>query len=423
MRLTQLLTLLPLVASSYAQATPQVTNQDEIKLLQDVYATDSAPQPTVMARDKRVIRGQAINKQNEGSIGILSDDFDTPNQAGLIDVEGVYKNYITKDGDQDWYYVQTPSDGKMTFFLQVPQADELDYHMTVFKLDNGQLVSPQGSAYPARNNEQVSVLASTGDIYFFAIYNAQGFSDTLSYDFLVTHSTQYDSDEADDNINTSLAESQTRIINRTLDNNFDADLFRIYATNPFSWGVYLKPDPALPAIAELLNEQGVPLAIVNGHAEYDLPAGTYYIRVRQNSFVDIPYAQRGYKLHTYMPDTMQSIDSYSLSDVFFEDTIYLVDNHCVKLRANIKDVFGTPIPFGGLYYSVKQRGNNRFVSGTAQADENGRISKNFLLGYTISLEYDADNIWLYSAYNGVDPLKPLLATTFIHFWTGTYSCS
>lgn len=353
-----------------------------------------------------------------------SDGNDNPNQASFVPLETAQANFLTKDNDQDWYFVQAPDAGKLTFFLQVPNNADLNYNLNIFRLDNGSLVEQQFSSYPAQLGEQIAVEANAGDIYFFVVSTVQGFSTTEPYAFIATHNTDYDAVEPDDNIWQANQESATRIINNSLDNTFDADVYQVSFADDTTFGIYYKPHADLPSQVDVLDSSGMPVAVVTDRNIYNFPAGTYFLRVKQTADAALTPAQRTYKLHTYMPGNLKAITNYSLSGSTFEG-IYKVEDHCIRLSADVYDVHNTPVPFANIPYQVYQQGwdggwPNRIKSGTATADENGKLSHRIGLSWTMSTNYDIDSIYL------LDPSfatpVPLMSDIFIHYWTSRYGC-
>lgn len=355
---------------------------------------------------------------------ILSDGNDTPNEAQFVSLGSAQANHLSKENDQDWYFVQAPAAGKLTFYLQVPNNADLDYNLNIFRLDNGALVEQQFSSYPAQIGEQIAVEATEQAIYLFAVNTVKGFSTTEPYAFIVTHNTEYDTDEPDDNIWQATGETGTRIINNTLDHTFDADVYGVNFSESTIFGIYFKPHADLPSQVEVLNNAGIPIAIVTDRNIYNFPAGTYFLRVKQTADATLTPAQRTYKLHTYLPGNLKSITNYSLAPEQFAG-LYKVEQHCIRLSTHIYDINNTPVPYANIPYQVYLRGwdsgwSNRLLTGTITADENGKLYKAIRLSWTMSTSYDIDNFFLLDPSFPTD--VPLMGTPFIHYWTGSYGC-
>ncbi|ATB39820.1 hypothetical protein CYFUS_005268 [Cystobacter fuscus] len=209
----------------------------------------------------------------------------TPGTAQYLDLNTQVSAPLATPGEQAWYYVYVPANGKVTAFLQTVNNASLDYDLYLYKYNpvDGSLAPQAYSFYAPTHYEQASTSAATGDFYFIMVHAYQGADPVNPYTLAVLYSSLPDVDEPNDNPwqARSAVDGVTAI--RTLDNGFDEDWTRITLTqeNTFAFSLSTAATGAYQLHLFGTNIHGAPLATVNKNtqAAFTLSPGTWYVRV------------------------------------------------------------------------------------------------------------------------------------------------
>ncbi|RFA33517.1 hypothetical protein CAI16_14355 [Virgibacillus dokdonensis] len=242
----------------------------------------------IQGNTRSVLEKSVGVKKNEVKPTKVSDQAtnDSPNNAAAIDIGGVYKDYITEEGQQKWYRFENSMAGKLTVVMQTVQSTSIDYDLHLFKLNEETMTLEEvvTSSYGGGKNEQLSKLTE-GGIYYIAVNSVSGADPNSPFAFLVQHSPSYDQNEPDDNIYQASAYLNNIYLSQTIDNGYDMDwiifqvdeekTFTVNLNNPSSANYQLDIfDPELNALAGLGD---------NTNYSIVFPAGTYLLRVQSTS--------------------------------------------------------------------------------------------------------------------------------------------
>ncbi|WP_077706518.1 pre-peptidase C-terminal domain-containing protein [Virgibacillus dokdonensis] len=131
----------------------------------------------IQGNTRSVLEKSVGVKKNEVKPTKVSDQAtnDSPNNAAAIDIEGVYKDYITEEGQQKWYRFENSMAGKLTVVMQTVQSTSIDYDLHLFKLNEETMTLEEvvTSSYGGGKNEQLSKLTE-GGIYYIAVNSVSG---------------------------------------------------------------------------------------------------------------------------------------------------------------------------------------------------------------------------------------------------------
>lgn len=235
-----------------------------------------------------------INTQNNNSNqSVVRTTGYNPLNAPQIQFDQLYGGYLTAQGQQHLYYLQVPTNGKITEMLEVPAG--LDYDIALYR------INPPGQGYTgiASSNyapglqshfgrEQVSAIVNAGD-YYVLVEAVSGFSTTNPYYLWVVQSTSYSSYEPNDNLFTpsyiNVPVQPNVNIQDNIDNAYDNDFFCLSVAEADKYrldflhtngngtnklGLYQLSGSSLTYIGEINENTGALL---------DISSGTYYIRV------------------------------------------------------------------------------------------------------------------------------------------------
>lgn len=154
----------------------------------------------------------------------------TPGDALFIQLNNLHTQFISAEGEQDWYFTQVESRMKVTPFLQQPDNNEVDYDMKFYKLvqttTSASLELVMESAYPVATGlpEQRSEVLDPG-YYFMQVVPFKGYDASKPYIFGISGVSTYDAGEPNDHVSQSLALGNSFDYNGTLDNAIDSDWF------------------------------------------------------------------------------------------------------------------------------------------------------------------------------------------------------
>ncbi|MEF2294007.1 pre-peptidase C-terminal domain-containing protein [Virgibacillus dokdonensis] len=131
----------------------------------------------IQGNTRSVLEKSVGVKKNEVKPTKVSDQAtnDSPNNAVAIDIGGVYKDYITEEGQQKWYRFENSMAGKLTVVMQTVQSTSIDYDLHLFKLNEETMTLEEvvTSSYGGGKNEQLSKLTE-GGIYYIAVNSVSG---------------------------------------------------------------------------------------------------------------------------------------------------------------------------------------------------------------------------------------------------------
>ncbi|WNG26836.1 hypothetical protein F0U62_24570 [Cystobacter fuscus] len=209
-------------------------------------------------------------------------------QAIPINLETVYSDYVTAVGQEDWYYVYTPSAGKLTALMSPPNDATIDYDLSVFSLNasTGYLENQLDSMYGPGSTEQLSLSASAGGYYFIRVTSYAGSSATAPFYLLATFSPNPDSAEPDDNVTQARAVSGLPTLQRTIDNVYDQDWVAYQVTTQTNLRVRLDGQTAGSTFfLDIFNSNLASMGRGSQGSTYSLSLapGTYYFRVASSS--------------------------------------------------------------------------------------------------------------------------------------------
>jgi hypothetical protein len=209
-------------------------------------------------------------------------------QAIPINLEAVYGDYLTAVGQEDWYYVYTPSAGKLTTLVLPPNDTTIDYDLSVFRLNasTGYLENQLDSMYGPGSTEQLSLSASEGGYYFIRVTAYAGSSATTPFYLLATFSPNPDSAEPDDNVTQARAVSGSPTLQRTIDNVYDQDWVAYQVTSQTNLRVKLDGQTAGSTFfLDIFNSNLGSVGRGSQGSTYmlSLSPGTYYFRIASSS--------------------------------------------------------------------------------------------------------------------------------------------
>ncbi len=346
----------------------------------------------VFAEDNQTTTGSSVTT-TDTSATITEENYinDNPNNAYIIDAGNVYSDTITSQGAQRWYAFSNSSIQKLTIIMQAPNSSNIDYNLFLFKYNEqtNDLDLVADSLYPGSANEQLSTIGQDG-VYFIGVNSVTGFDSNNPFVFEVIPSAQYDSNEPDDDIfQAKPCDSSSVSIEGTIDNDYDQDWSTftttdasvVYAglSNVSSSNSY-KAD-----IIDVVNNQLQLIGTVgtNSTANFVLPSGTHYIRIRTENGYD---AQQKYKF---------DVKPYDLSTILghspdFNYILYKDSNNNLYLNGKSVNVdwtreFQLDYPEGGYLYRsqrVYKRSDSILESakyGSYTSDYTGTINHAFNL--------------------------------------------
>lgn len=236
-----------------------------------------------------------------------------PNSAIYIDLDTVYNDTLTAEGQSNWYYVNVPTAGKLTAYMQTLADPNIDYDLTLYTYNtsSGTLENPINSQYGPTTNEQLSSVIQPG-YYFVCINSYSGFDSANPYYFIIKYSQTYDSGEPDDNIAQARQKTDNYfVVNQTLDNQFDVDW--IYLSLSVSKSLFMTLGNVPTECTYKLdvfdsNLNGIGTLSQNTTALIELQPGTYYFRVSTENG-----SGSGYSLTvTEVANTVSSVYGHSL---------------------------------------------------------------------------------------------------------------
>ncbi|RKH69508.1 carboxypeptidase regulatory-like domain-containing protein [Corallococcus interemptor] len=207
-----------------------------------------------------------------------------PGTAQYLDLNTQWSDTLDAQNAQGWYYVYVPANGKVTAFLQTVGNTSIDYDLYLYKFNpvDGTLTPQAQSFYAPAHYEQVSTTAAAGDYYFVMVHAYQGADPVNPYTLAVMYSNTPDSDEPDDNPWQARSLSTAVSVTRTLDNAFDEDwrVLTVAQQNTFAFSLNTAATGTYQ-VQIFSNPHGTPAATVskNTQSNYQLPAGTWYVRV------------------------------------------------------------------------------------------------------------------------------------------------
>ncbi|RKH70095.1 carboxypeptidase-like regulatory domain-containing protein [Corallococcus aberystwythensis] len=218
-----------------------------------------------------------------GGMGLQGPNTD-PGTAQYLDLNTQWSDTLDTQGAQGWYYVYVPANGKVTAFLQTVGNTSVDYDLYLYKFNplDGTLTLQAQSFYGPAHYEQASTTATAGDYYFIMVNAYQGADPVNPYTLAVLSSNTPDSDEPDDNPWQAKSLSTAVSVTRTLDNAFDEDWRVLTVTQQNTYAFSLNTAATGTYQVQIFsNPNGAPAATVskNTQANYQLPAGTWYVRV------------------------------------------------------------------------------------------------------------------------------------------------
>ncbi|MGE6761639.1 hypothetical protein ACQKGO_26745 [Corallococcus interemptor] len=271
-----------LTVSSAAAAGPERLDEGWVRSKQQSGSGAMAPAKDIEAPG---ISGIALPRGfvPGGGMGLQGPNTG-PGTAQYLDLNTQWSDTLDAQNAQGWYYVYVPANGKVTAFLQTVGNTSIDYDLYLYKFNPvDSTLTPQAqSFYGPAHYEQVSTTATAGDYYFVMVHAYQGADPVNPYTLAVMYSNTPDSDEPDDNPWQAKSLSTAVSVSRTLDNAFDEDwrVLTVAQQNTFAFSL----NTAATGTYQLQifsNPHGTPAATVskNTQSNYQLPAGTWYVRV------------------------------------------------------------------------------------------------------------------------------------------------
>ena len=244
-----------------------------------------------------------------------------PGTAQYLDLNTQWSDTLDVQNAQGWYYVYVPANGKVTAFLQTVGNTSIDYDLYLYKFNpvDGTLTPQAQSFYGPAHYEQLSTPATAGDYYFVMVHAYQGADPVNPYTLAVMYSNAPDSDEPDDNPWQAKSLSAAVSVTRTLDNAFDEDWRVLTVPQQNTYAFSLNTAATGTYQLQLFsNPHGTPAATVNKNtqANYQLSAGTWYVRVLSLNTVTpgTPYTLRiggaGSEITLYSVDTNGGYGGY-----------------------------------------------------------------------------------------------------------------
>ncbi|AUJ24147.1 carboxypeptidase-like regulatory domain-containing protein [Virgibacillus dokdonensis] len=323
-------------------------------------------------------------KKNEVKPTKVSDQAtnDSPNNAAAIDIGGVYKDYITEEGQQKWYRFENSMAGKLTVVMQTVQSTSIDYDLHLFKLNEETMTLEEvvTSSYGGGKNEQLSKLTE-GGIYYIAVNSVSGADPNSPFAFLVQHSPSYDQNEPDDNIYQASAYLNNIYLSQTIDNGYDMDwiifqvdeekTFTVNLNNPSSANYQLDIfDPELNALAGLGD---------NTNYSIVFPAGTYLLRVQSTSLEHD--ADQKYTLD--IREKAKEGTSVVISNISTDDNVegyidygygykYRIKNF-INVKGQLFDENGITVPNANVEARIVAVRNDKVYMESSTTDRNGNF--------------------------------------------------
>ncbi|WP_233261626.1 hypothetical protein [Vitiosangium sp. GDMCC 1.1324] len=281
------LTLLLLSSYPAIAATPERVDAS----LQRAKELEPAASVTATAGHKkepeihgRVDQQRLTNRATAGGATPLAGN-NTPGTAQYLDLNTQVSAPLATPGEQAWYYVYVPANGKVTAFLQTVNNASLDYDLYLYKYNpvDGSLALQAQSFYAPTHYEQASTSAAAGDFYFILVHAYQGADPVNPYTLAVLFSSLPDVDEPNDNPWQAKSAIDGVAVVRKLDNGFDEDWTRLTLTqeNTFVFSLSTAATGTYQLHLFGTNIHGAPLATINKNtqAAVTLPPGTWYVRV------------------------------------------------------------------------------------------------------------------------------------------------
>lgn len=321
----------------------------------------------------------------------LNDD---PNTAYLVEIDGVYGDYITEENQTKWYAFESSSPGKLTVFLQTVMSTVIDYNLYLFKLneDTMTLEDQVISSYPAGFNEQVAKIADEG-IYYVAVSSNQGYDVNNQFLFTVKYSEVYDNNEVDDNIWT--AKNYTGTVNHagTIDNLFDEDWLTLTLTEAEALNTRLSNN-ASDTTDYQLDIFDASLNYLAGFTQDEnfnnitFSAGTYYLRIASSSSFD---ATKNYQLIMNKSDgpAYRSKITKIGSDGGVEGFIdygygrkWRIKNN-ITIEGTLVDQYGSAVPYANIEFYIQGDLNNKIYGEGGITDGSGKYSIDMYIGHSI----------------------------------------
>lgn len=328
------------------------------------------------------LEAQGQTAQAEG-IQLLATNTD-PNSAIYMNLNTQISNTISAQGEQNWYYVYSPSAGKLTFNLQTVKSAGIDYDLHVFKLNlaTGVLENEQISAFGPLTDEQLSTLVSADSYYFICVNSYQGFDTVTPYKLTALYSSTPDAAEADDHPLQAQAYSGRFTVDQTLDNAYDVDWIKftvsqnnyftfsfsnVPASSTYQVGIY---DGNLNRLATLSKNSAV---------TYSIGAGVYYLRVAS---LDSVVPASAYRLSANVAATsvtLVQVDTDGGNGGFLNygrGSFWRVYRSTTVI-GYLKDTYGNPVPNAPVNVIINTPQTyvtSTQAAGTTDAGGNFRIS-------------------------------------------------
>ncbi|NWO14191.1 carboxypeptidase-like regulatory domain-containing protein [Virgibacillus sp.] len=338
----------------------------------------------IQGNTRSVLEKSVGVKKNEVKPTKVSDQAtnDSPNNAVAIDIGGVYKDYITEEGQQKWYRFENSMAGKLTVVMQTVQSTSIDYDLHLFKLNEETMTLEEvvTSSYGSGKNEQLSKLTE-GGIYYIAVNSVSGADPNSPFALLVQHSPSYDQNEPDDNIYQASAYLNNIYLSQTIDNGYDMDwiifqvdeekTFTVNLNNPSSANYQLDIfDPELNALAGLGD---------NTNYSIVFPAGTYLLRVQSTSLEHD--ADQKYTLD--IREKAKEGTSVVISNIGTDDNVegyidygygykYRIKNF-INVKGQLFDENGIIVPNANVEARIVAVRNDKVYMESSTTDRNGNF--------------------------------------------------
>ncbi|WP_121641321.1 carboxypeptidase-like regulatory domain-containing protein [Virgibacillus sp. Bac330] len=338
----------------------------------------------IQGNTRSVLEKSVGVKKNEVKPTKVSDQAtnDSPNNAAAIDIGGVYKDYITEEGQQKWYRFENSMAGKLTVVMQTVQSTSIDYDLHLFKLNEETMTLEEvaTSSYGGGKNEQLSKLTE-GGIYYIAVNSVSGADPNSPFALLVQHSPSHDQNEPDDNIYQASAYLNNIYLRQTIDNGYDMDwiifqvdeekTFTVNLNNPSSANYQLDIfDPELNALAGLGD---------NTNYSIVFPAGTYLLRVQSTSLEHD--ADQKYTLD--IREKAKEGTSVVISNIGTDDNVegyidygygykYRIKNF-INVKGQLFDENGITVPNANVEARIVAVRNDKVYMESSTTDRNGNF--------------------------------------------------
>ncbi|MCR6112154.1 Ig-like domain-containing protein [Bacillus sp. A301a_S52] len=310
---------------------------------------------------------------------------DSPNNAYSIDIDGVYQDVLTEEGQTKWYLFENIEPGKLTVFLQTVNSENIDYDLHLFKLneDTMTLENQLSSTYGPGMNEQLAQI-SDGGIYFVAVSSWEGYDENTPFYFTVLHSSDYDSQEPDDNIWQATLYNNEIQVNGTVDNEFDLDWKMLSLDEEKILNTRLAHNADASYQLDIFDMNLNLLASFSDNQSYNnyvFPEGDYFIRVASTSSYDAMEAYNLSMTEAGPPPSRVNVTRID-SDGGVQGYIDYGYGNFWRIRSNITihgqllDNNGNPVANAPVEFTVIREINNTPISGASTTDSDGNFSVN-----------------------------------------------